>query len=99
MNRRIIAGIGLGDGVDDRLRLLRCRGAVEIVPADDGRELVADVERGVDAGGSVHTTLLRASRAATQIRSPSFALSHSPMTKPSSSNARADAGSSPRLWA
>ena len=32
------------DRVDHRLRLLRRRGAVEIVPADDRRKLVADVE-------------------------------------------------------
>src|SRR5262249_4044932 len=76
MHRRIIARIGLRDRIDHRLRFLRSRGAVEIVPALDRRELVADVERRVDAGGRVQAILLKASRAASWMASGSFALSH-----------------------
>src|SRR6476646_10665765 len=99
MDGRVIARIGLGDHIDDRLRLLRGRCAVEVVPASDSRKLCAHVECGVDARRSVHAILRKASRAAWQMASLPWALSHRPMTKPSRSNARACAGSSPRLWA
>ena len=66
MHRRVIARVSLGDRVDHRLRLLRGRGAVEIVPVPNRRELVAHVERGIDARRGVHTTLLNALFAASQ---------------------------------
>ena len=61
---RIVAAIGIGDGVDHRLRLLRGRGGIEIMPAGDRRELVAHVERGIEGHRRVHrVTSCSASRA------------------------------------
>ena len=64
MHGRIVASVSLGDRVDHRLRLLRGRGAVEIVPAGrDRRELVAQGERGIEGRLDVHATAFSAARA------------------------------------
>src|SRR6185369_9691112 len=55
VHRCIIARISGRDRVDYRLGLLRGRGTIEIMPARDGRELVAHVQRGVDPGFDVHS--------------------------------------------
>ena len=99
MHGRVIAGIGLRDGVDHRLRLLRGRGAVEIMPAGDRRELVAHSSAEL-MRVATFTALRSASRAAfARSLAVRRASSHRPMTKPSSSSARALAGSSPRASA
>ena len=59
----------------------------------------ATVHRGVYERSASMTDAYERSRAASQIASGSFALSHRSMTKPSSNSARALAGSSPRLSA
>src|SRR3546814_12090234 len=41
MDRRIIHAIGAGNGVNHLLRLLRCRGGIEIVPVGNTREVRA----------------------------------------------------------
>src|SRR5438270_1771798 len=99
MHSRVVGPISLRDRIDHSLRLLRRGGAVEIMPVLDAGELAPDVETWLDTCGRVHTTLRRALRAASRIASGFLALSHSPMTKPSSSSARALCGSSPRLSA
>ena len=99
MHGRIIAAISVGDGVDHRLRLLRGGGGIEIMPAGDRGELVADAERGIEAGLDVHAIAFNAVRAATAISLSSPSASHKPPTNPSSNSARADAGSSPRAAA
>ncbi len=95
----VIAAIGSHDGVDNRLRLLRGGGAVEIVPVADPGKLVADAERGIDAGLDVHAIALNAALAWAAISLPSPSASHRPPTNPSSSSARALAGSRPRAAA
>ena len=59
----------------------------------------ATVHRGVYERSATMTASYEASRAASPIVSASFALSHNPMTNPSSRSARALAGSRPRLSA
>ena len=67
MDGGVVAGIGIVDRVDHRLRLLRSGGTVEIMPVGDRRELVADIERTVEAGLNVHAIALSAVRAAAAI--------------------------------